>query len=74
MVCPGYAGASYYSYEPSVTDGNLITAAGVAPLEFTEHVLKALGVFSAETLDAWYHLFKTHEPEHYFALMRAFQS
>ena len=74
MVCPGYAGAAYYSYEPAVTDGNLITAAGVAPLEFTVQVLKALGVFSAETLDAWYHLFKTHEPEHYFALMRAVQS
>lgn len=74
MVCPGYAGAAYYSYEPAVTDGNLITAAGVAPLEFSEHVLRALGVFSEETLDAWYHLFKTHEPEHYFALMRAVQS
>ncbi len=63
MVCPTYVGAAHYIYEPAVTEGNLITAAGVAPLEFTAHVLRALGVFSEETLDAWYHLFKTHEPE-----------
>ena len=74
MICPTYAGAAHYSYEPAVTDGNLITAAGVAPLEFTVHVLKALDVFSAETLEAWYHLFITHAPEHYFALMNAVQS
>lgn len=74
MVCPAYAGAAYYLYEPAVTDGNLITAAGVAPLEFTVHVLRALGVFTQETLDAWYHLFFTHEPEHYFALMNALQA
>jgi putative intracellular protease/amidase len=74
MVCPSYAGAANYSYESAVTDGNLITAAGVAPLEFTVHVLRALGVLSEETLEAWYHLFKTHEPEHYFALMNAIQA
>jgi putative intracellular protease/amidase len=73
MVCPTYVGAAHYIYEPAVTEGNLITAAGVAPLEFTAHVLRALGVFSEETLDAWYHLFKTHEPEHYFALMASIQ-
>lgn len=73
MVCPTYAGAAHYVYEPAVTDGALITAAGVAPLEFSAHVLRALGVFSEETLDAWYHLFKTHEPEHYFALMASIQ-
>ncbi|MEN6594495.1 MAG: type 1 glutamine amidotransferase family protein [Clostridiaceae bacterium] len=73
MVCPGYAGAAYYSYEPAVTDGNLITAAGVAPLEFSVQVLRALGVFSEETLDAWYNLFLTHKPESFFALMGSVQ-
>lgn len=74
MVCPAYAGAAHYAYESAVTDGNLITAAGVAPLEFTLQVLRVLGVFSEEALEAWYHLFSTHEPEHFFALMSAVQS
>lgn len=73
MVCPDYAGEKFYQYEPAVTDGKLITASGIAPLEFTAHVLKALDVFSAETLDAWYKLYKTQQPEYFFALMKSMQ-
>lgn len=69
MVCPDYKGEAYYKNEPAVTDGNLITATGVAPLEFTLEVLKALQVFSPETLEAWYQLYKTHKPEYFYALM-----
>lgn len=69
MVCPDYKGEAYYKNEPAVTDGNLITATGVAPLEFTLEVLKALEVFSPETLEAWYQLYKTHKPEYFYALM-----
>ena len=73
MVCPDYQGEAYYKNEPAVTDGNLITATGVAPLEFTVAVLKALAVFSPETLEAWYPLYKTHETEYFFALMNSIQ-
>lgn len=69
MVCPDYKGEAYYKNEPAVTDGNLITATGVAPLEYTLEVLKALQVFSPETLEAWYQLYKTHKPEYFYALM-----
>ena len=69
MVCPDYKGEAFYKNDPAVTDGNLITATGVAPLEFTVEVLKALEVFSPETLEAWYQLYKTHKPEYFFALM-----
>ena len=74
MVCPQYQGAKYYKDEPAVTDGNLITASGVTPLEFSQHVLKALDVFTATTLDAWYYLFKTHSPEYFYKLMDSVQS
>ncbi|KNZ40891.1 hypothetical protein [Acetobacterium bakii] len=57
--------------DPAVTDGNLITATGIAPLEFTVEVLKALGVFSPEILEAWYQLYKTHKLEYFYALMRS---
>lgn len=72
-VCANYRGEMYYKYAPVVIDGKLITASGVAPLEFTRCVLEAMDVFSSETLDAWYKLFATHEPEHYFALMSSIQ-
>ena len=71
MVCPDYTGEKYYKNEPAVTAGNLITASGIAPLEFTSHVLKALDVFSPETLDAWYKLYKTQQPESFYALMKS---
>lgn len=73
MVCPGYNGEKYYQNEPAVTDGRLITASGVAPLEFTRHVLEALDVFSPRTLDAWYLLNKTHEAEYFYELMKSIE-
>ncbi len=69
MICPNYVGEQYYKQEAAVTDGKLITASGIAPLEFSLHVLKALDVFSTKTLDAWYNLYRTHEAEHYYGLM-----
>ncbi|WP_138756178.1 type 1 glutamine amidotransferase family protein [Paenibacillus sinopodophylli] len=73
MICPGYTGEKHYKMEPAVTDGTLITASGIAPLEFSVHVLKALGVFSSTTVDAWYSLNKTHEPKYFYELMQAIQ-
>lgn len=73
MVCPNYAGEKYYKQEPAVTDGKLITASGIAPLEFSAHVLKALDVFSAKTLDAWYNLYRTQEPTFFYELMNSIQ-
>lgn len=71
MVCPDYKGENYYENEPAVADGKLITASGVAPLEFTVQVLKALDVFSPKTLDVWYKLYKTHESNHFYELMNS---
>lgn len=74
MVCPAYKGEEHYKMESVVTDGNLITASGIAPLEFTVHVIEALGVYSAKTLDAWYGLYKTHESKYFYELMESVQS
>lgn len=71
MCCPGYRGEGLYINKPAVCDGPLITASGVAPLEFAYETLKKLGVFAPATLDAWYRLFSTHEPEHFYALMKS---
>jgi putative intracellular protease/amidase len=71
MICPTYTGEKYYKTEPVVTDGNLITASGIAPLEFSVHILRALDVFSSEALDAWYSLYKTHDSKFFYKLMNA---
>jgi putative intracellular protease/amidase len=73
MVCPSYTGEAYYKMESAVTDGTLITASGVAPLEFTVHLLKALDVWSSATVDAWYRLNTTHEGKYFYELMSSIQ-
>ena len=73
MVCPNYDGENYYKQECVVTDGSLITASGIAPLEFALHVLKILDVFLPETLDSWYNLYKTQESKYFFKLMNSIQ-
>ncbi|HKS44097.1 MAG TPA: type 1 glutamine amidotransferase family protein [Amycolatopsis sp.] len=55
-MCHGYAGAGHFVPEPAVTDGDLITASGSAPLEFAREALARLGVLAPASLEAWYRL------------------
>ncbi|KOR85739.1 glutamine amidotransferase [Bacillus sp. FJAT-22058] len=71
MVCHNYKGENFYEMEPVVTGENLVTASGVAPLEFAMEVLKKLDVFALDTLHSWYNLNKTHKPEYFFQLMNS---
>jgi putative intracellular protease/amidase len=74
MVCPNYKGENFYEIGPVVASENLITASGVAPLEFAMEVLKKLDVFAPDTLHSWYNLNKTHKPEYFFQLMNSINS
>ncbi|KWX88976.1 glutamine amidotransferase [Paenibacillus riograndensis] len=69
MICPAYTGEEFYQMQSVVTDGKLITASGIAPLEFAEHVLQALDVMAPEKLKAWYGLYKTQEAKYFYELM-----
>ena len=71
MFCPEYTGENFYLNQPAVTDDNLITASGITPLEFSYEVLKRINVMKAETLEAWYQLYKTNEPKYFYALMES---
>lgn len=73
MICPSYIGEKYYKKEPAVTDENLITASGIAPLDFTVHVLRKLDVFLPEVLDSWQQLYKTYSAKYFFEIMRLIQ-
>ncbi len=73
MVCPDYSGEEYYRNQPAVVDGNLITATGLAPLEFSYELFKTARVMKESTLDAWYNLNKTREPQYFYSLMQSIQ-
>ncbi len=71
LAATKYGGASLYEDALAVTDDNLITAPGFAPLEFAQHIFRRLGVFSPQVLDAWYNLFKTGRREYFETLLKA---
>jgi putative intracellular protease/amidase len=70
-MCPTYKGEAHYQQEPAVTDGNLITASGLAPAEFAHQILKKLDVMSPQALAAWLGLYQTREARYFHALMAA---
>ncbi len=74
MVSPGYKGQGFYIDKPSVADNNLITAGCTGGLLWAKQIIERLGVFRADTLEAWYDYFSTGKPEHFFILMRSLPS
>lgn len=71
LASSGYRGMANYVQEPTVEDGDIITASVTASLEFAKLILGRLGIFSLNTLNAWYNLYKTGNPKYYFEFMEA---
>ncbi len=71
---PAYRGEYLFRDRPAVADGNLITAPGVAPLEFAFEVIKKLDVFTPTVLDNWYCYYKTQDPRYIAALMQELEA
>ena len=67
-VVPAYKSEVNYQHQRVVTDGNLITASGTSPLEFTVHVLAALKLAGENTLETWLNLNRTNDPKYFYAL------
>ncbi|PTI81445.1 glutamine amidotransferase [Staphylococcus warneri] len=74
MNCPNYKGEEFFEIKPAVSDENLITASGIAPLEFAKEVLKNMNIFEANVLEAWYKLNKTQRPEYFYQLIESMNS
>ena len=53
-----YAGSDYYKDELSVTHNNIITANGIAPIEFARDLFKKIGLDKEMDIDKWFKLFK----------------
>ncbi|RZL09339.1 MAG: glutamine amidotransferase [Rubrivivax sp.] len=69
-----YAGAAHYRDEPAVLDADLITAGGMASLEFAREIFQLLRIYDAEVLEAWYQLNKTGRSEFFARMARASQA
>lgn len=71
MISPEYKGSDNYIDCPAVCDSNLITASGLAPVEFTYEVMKRVEVMKEETVTAWYKLYSTKESRYFYELMES---
>lgn len=56
--CSDYSGDSLYEAVPAVNDHGLITASGLAPVEFAREIFKQLKIFTAADDEIWFDMFK----------------
>jgi putative intracellular protease/amidase len=69
LASSGYRGGSFYCDVPAIADEGVITASGIAPVEFAREIFRTLGLYSREALDAWYALFRLGDASRYSDLM-----
>ncbi len=57
-LAPNYNGEGNYQNSLAVTDENIITANGTAPIEFSREIFKKIGLRSEVEIEKWFQLFK----------------
>ena len=57
-VVPNYKGEALYQSDKAFTDNNIITASGIAPIEFAKEIFSYIELFDKATLENWYQLYK----------------
>lgn len=72
-MADNYTGTDLYCDELAVCDGNVITASGIAPVEFAREIFRRLDLYGAPVLDGWYKLYGHHDPAGYTELVEATQ-
>ncbi|MCK0746824.1 DJ-1/PfpI family protein [Chromohalobacter nigrandesensis] len=71
LSATGYGGIDLFEDKPAVTDGGVVTASAMSPVDFAYHIFALLGLYEPPVLDAWYGLFKTGRAEYFGELMDA---
>jgi putative intracellular protease/amidase len=72
LASSGYAGVAHYdTAREVVTDGDVITASGIAPVPFAAAVFARLGSHDEDVLSSWSKLYADHDPAGFFELMSA---
>lgn len=57
-AAPNYSGEKNYINSLAVTDENIITANGVAPIEFAREIFTELKLMKDDKIEKWFQLFK----------------
>ncbi len=57
-IAPEYLGEQNYINSNAVTDKNIITANGIAPIEFAREIFQKLKLYSDNDIEKWFQLFK----------------
>jgi putative intracellular protease/amidase len=65
---PGYTGGDGYVDAPAVRDGDLITASGIAPVDFARAIFERLELYAPPVLEAWYALYRHGDASAFHAL------
>ena len=69
LALTGYAGGGRFADEPVVTDGDLITASGVAPVHFARAIFERLALYTPEVAASWFKLYGDRDPAGFYELM-----
>jgi putative intracellular protease/amidase len=69
LAFTGYAGGDRFVDEPVVTDGDLITASGVAPVHFARAIVERLAIYTPEVAASWFKLYGDRDPAGFYELM-----
>ena len=57
-VAPNYKGEILYQSDKAYIDNNIITASGIAPIEFAKEIFSYIELFDKTALENWYQLYK----------------
>lgn len=57
-VAPKYRGDVNYQNSLAITDSNIITANGIASIEFAREIFKAIELYDEVKIEKWFQLFK----------------
>jgi putative intracellular protease/amidase len=57
-MSPGYKGGNNYQDVGAVCNDNIITASGIAPIEFAREIFLKLEIYEPAMIEKWFQLFK----------------
>ena len=57
-IAPNYKGEKEYQSDLAVTCGNIVTANGIAPIEFAREIFRRINLNSEIEIEKWFQLFK----------------
>lgn len=57
-IAPQYSGDENYINALAVSDKNIITANGIAPIEFAREIFAKLKLYDSDNIEKWFQLFK----------------